>query len=117
MADLQIHYPYDSEWAALYVDGKLDTIGDSYVAEGKALRLAGVTLVHSDAPGGDGDDCLRGGEYRDGAAQTLDELEVYRADRIARETRAAELERQAAELEGQAQALRSDAAREVAPHG
>jgi hypothetical protein len=102
---VEIHYPYDSDWAALYVDGRLETIGDSYVAEGRALALLGVKRVYSDGPGGDGDDCLRGGNGREGAAQTLGELEVFRAERVERQRAAALKRAQAEELRREADQL------------
>ncbi len=39
-SNLEIHYA--GEWAALYVDGKLEEVGDAYIAEERAFALLGV---------------------------------------------------------------------------
>lgn len=100
MPKLEIHYDPNSNWAALYVDGQMETVGDAYVAEEHAFDLAGVAIVRDDA-------FLRGQDTRDGAAQTLDEVTAYRRQRDAARSEA-ELLRQ------QAQAL-LDRAEQIAP--
>jgi hypothetical protein len=92
------------EWSALYIDGKLDTIGDSYHSHDRIAELLGV-VEHSD------DAFLRGGNTREGAAHTLDELDAYVAERTALRSQAAELRRQAADLEARAAQLRERAGR------
>ena len=99
---MEIHYA--EEWAALYVDGKLKTVGDSYLAEEMALNLLGVKIVQDDA-------YMRGQNQRDGVAKTLDEVHEYRVKRDAALARAAELRAQAAELEAQAAALKAQVER------
>lgn len=91
MPELEIHY--HSEWAALYVDGRLDTtsVGDSYVAEERALELCGVKVVT-------GSDFLMGGNQRKHAAQTLQELARYNARVEAKQRAADALKEQAARL-------------------
>lgn len=105
MPELEIHY-CGEEWAALFVDGKLDTLGDSYLAEEKALCLLGVKTVG----GPDGLDVLRGGDGRsvDGSpspAITLDEVAAYRAERVRRQSLAAEKRAEAEALLAQAAEL------------
>jgi hypothetical protein len=93
---LEIHYA--EEWAALYVDGKLDRQGDTYWVEERAFELAGVTTVRDDA-------FLRGGSSRDETAKTLQEVGEYRRARLERRERAAQLREEAARLEREAQEL------------
>lgn len=95
---LAIHYDDEGEWAALYVDGDLVTVGDAYVAEERAFALAGVETVHDSA-------FMRGQDQRAGVAQTLAEVAEYVRDRDARAERAAELRRQASALEAEATLL------------
>lgn len=96
--NLEIHY--EDEWAALYVDGKLEpeTVGDSYVAEQRVFELLGVRRVYDNA-------FMRGGNTRSDVAQTLAEVETYREAREEHKRRAAELRAQAARLEQEAAAL------------
>ncbi len=96
--NLEIHYDPNGEWAALYVDGRLDRVGDAYLAEEKAFELLGVTVVQDDA-------FLRGQDGHDGVAQTLDEVAAFRAGRTEREAQAQEKRRQAAALLAEATAL------------
>lgn len=96
--ELEIHYA--EEWAALYVDGKLDRVGDTYNTEERAFELAGVTTVQDAA-------FMRGQNYRDGVAQTLEEVREYAADRDRRLAEAADLERQAADLNARAKELKA----------
>lgn len=78
---LEIHYNGD-DWAALYVDGELAVVGDSYLAEERAFELLGVTIVQDDA-------FMRGQTRAAGVAPTLDEVQAYRTAREqARELRA-----------------------------
>ena len=104
---LEIHY--DSEdtggsgtWAALYVNGLLETVGDAYVAEEKALKLAGIRTVQDSA-------FMRGQNQRAGVANTLDEVREYRDQRDALLADAAALEQQAAALREQASTMRQQA--------
>jgi hypothetical protein len=84
MPDLEIHYDPGGEWAALYVDGRLERVGDSYLAEEKAFEILGVKTVQDNA-------FLRGQHGRDGCAQTLDELAAYRTQRDVDRAEAARL--------------------------
>lgn len=89
MPELEIHY--EDEWAALYVDGKLDRVGDAYLAEERAFEILGVKIVQDDA-------FMRGQSQASGVAQTLDEVWKYASERAAAVARAAHLREQAAEL-------------------
>lgn len=91
---LEIHYAAD--WAALYVDGKLERVGDSYLAEERAFEMLGVTVVHDDA-------FMRGQSQRMGVADTLEEVAEWRTQRD-------QLLEQADQLEAQAEAARETAA-------
>lgn len=94
--DLEIHY--DGEWAALYGDGKLITVGDADVAEEEALELCGVTIVRDNA-------FMRGQDHRDGVAQTLEEVAEYSDQRAARLADAAAKFAEAERLYAEARAL------------
>lgn len=100
MPDLEIHYDPKGEWAALYVDGKLDydTVGDSYHAEERALALCGVKLVENSP-------FLRGGNQREHAAPTVADIDEYRQRMAEREQRAAELRAEAQRLMDEANGL------------
>ncbi len=94
--NIEIHYDSEDtggsgEWAALYVDGRLVTIGDSYVTEARAFEAAGVEVVHDSA-------FMRGQDQRSGAAQTLAEVREYAAERDRRKTEADRLRLLSAEL-------------------
>lgn len=99
MAELEIHY--EEEWAALYVDGRLDRVGDAYLAEERALELCGVKIVHDDA-------FLKGQEKAAGCAQTLDELYAYVNDRDRKRVMAEQMRTEAANLIAQAKRLEGD---------
>jgi hypothetical protein len=86
---LEIHYA--DEWAALYVDGKLDRVGDSYLAEERAFEILGVKTVQDDA-------FMCGQTSAAGVAQTVEEAEEFAREREAKRARAAELRAQADRL-------------------
>jgi hypothetical protein len=90
---LEIHYA--DEWAALYVDGKLERVGDSYLAEERAFEILGVRIVQDDA-------FMRGQKRADGVAQSINEVEALREQREENRRRAAELRHQAERLLQQA---------------
>ena len=88
-------YTGDCEWDALYVDGKLHTLGErTYILEAYE-EILGVRRVDSEA-------YFLGREPKyDNAAKTLAEVEAYRtglAATPAESTRASELRAQAAAL-------------------
>jgi hypothetical protein len=86
---LEIHY--EEEWAALYVDGKLERVGDSYLAEERAFEILGVKIVQDDA-------FMRGQTASAGVAQTLDEVEAFRRERDEKRAKAAQLRAEAERL-------------------
>lgn len=98
MAQLEIHYSDD--WAALYVDGKLDRVGDTYLTEERAFELTGVKQVQDNA-------FMRGQSFREGVARTLDEVAEFRDQREANKVKAAELRAEADRLLAEAGALES----------
>lgn len=98
MTDRRLEIHYADEWAALYVDGVLDRVGDAGNTEERALALCGVVTVQDDA-------FMRGQDHAIGVAHTLDEVAAYRADRDANRRRAEDLRAQAAELLAEATAL------------
>ena len=99
------------EWSALYIDGTLDVVGDSYLVDERIAELLGVEDQSSDA-------FLRGGNTREDVAQTLDELNAWVAaeevneanTELAEAEAAAEAARQAfTKAYERAQALRDNA--------
>lgn len=87
----------NSEWSALYVDGKLDVVGDHYLSEDRIREIFDVQVIYSD-------EFLQGGDARGNCLPTLDE--VWRAIE-AKEDRMKE----AQSLREQADALREEADR------
>ena len=91
-------YQGDNEWSALYVDNKLDTVGDHYYIDERIRELFGVETVCSD-------DFMRGGNEEADVAQNLGELNEYTNQRESRESIARELQDQAQELLAKAREL------------
>lgn len=90
MTDSIEFHQYD-DWTAVYLNGNLVRVGDSYLADEWLQSRFGVKVVQDDA-------FLRGGNSRDGVAQTLDELAAYRAERDERHATAARLRAEAQAL-------------------
>lgn len=90
---------YDGEggWSAVYLDGKLQRVGDSYLADEWVREHFGVETVQSD-------DFLRGGTSRADVAPTLDDLRDYADEQAARQARAKALRDEAARLLAEADA-------------
>lgn len=91
MPNLEIHYDPGGEWAALYVDGRLERVGDAYLAEEKAFEILGVKAVQDNA-------FMCGQTSRDGVAQTLDDVAAFRRQRDSDQAEAARLRAEAARL-------------------
>jgi predicted trehalose synthase len=93
-------YEGTGEWSALYVDGKLDTVGDHYLAAERINELFGVVVIQSD-------DFLLGNPNasRQDVAQTMDRVAHYNKSRADRQTQAAALREQAEALLEQAAEL------------
>jgi hypothetical protein len=91
---VQIHYA--DEWAAVYVDGQLDTnisVGDAHNRNEAVFALFGVEQVVDEA-------FMRGQDQSDGVARTLDEITAYTTVRDERKARIAALRAEADKLEG-----------------
>lgn len=84
-------YDGSDEWSAVYLDGELQRVGDSYLADEWVREHFGVETIQSD-------DFLRGGDKRDDVAPTLAALKEWTDDRDARKRWADELREQAADL-------------------
>lgn len=91
---------YDGEggWSAVYLDGKLQRVGDSYLADEWVREHFGVETVQSD-------DFLRGGTSRADVAPTLDDLRDYADEQAAKQARAKALRDEAARLLAEADAM------------
>lgn len=89
---------HGEEWSALYIDGKLDLVGDTYLTDERIAELLGVEEHYSDA-------FLRGGNQREDVAKNLDELKAYEDERNQKLQRAAEMRAEAKRLEAEANAL------------
>lgn len=94
--DFEIHYA--EEWAALYVDGQLITVGDAYNTEEQALNLLGVKTIQDEA-------FMCGGNSRENVAKTLEEVEDFKNKREELKQKAETLRKQAALLEEEAKRL------------
>lgn len=90
------------EWSALYINGELTDVGDTYWVEEQLFAYIGVEQDVDDS-------FMQGQKDREGVAQTLDEVKAYRNRVEEAERQAAELRRQADELERQARELRAGA--------
>jgi len=91
-------YRGDEEWSALYVDGKLEQVGDHYLIDERITTLLQIREVHSD-------DFMRGGFHRKDVASTLEEIGIYAEERIATEMKADELRAKANTLRAEAAAI------------
>lgn len=94
-------YSDGGEWSALYVDGKLEVVGDTYLSEERVMKICGV-VQHQDNRDWIGPD-----GSRESVAASTDEIEDRRIRRERREEEAEALEEQAKGLLAQAKVLRS----------
>lgn len=79
---IQIHHS-DGEWSGLYVDGKLEYVGDTSNVYDKLCEMFGIEQEYDNA-------FMRGQDKRDGVAKTVEEAEEYKRQRDKmRERRAA----------------------------
>ena len=86
------------EWSAVYLDGVLQRVGDSYLADEWVRAHFGVTTVQDDA-------FMRGQNARSGVAPTLTALAQYRDERDAARAEAERLRAEAARLLAEADGL------------
>lgn len=89
------------EWSALYVDGKLERVGDTYLIHERVYELAGVEEL-------DGNFLLGGKSYSD-AANTIEEIKTYESAKAEKLARAAELRAEADKLTEEAKQLMREA--------
>ena len=94
---VRVRWEKHEEWDALYVNGYLDRVGDSYLTDERISTLAGVKDIEMDF--------LRGGEYRTDAADTLAELYTYHEETVGRKQKADRLREQAQKLLDEADSL------------
>lgn len=89
------------DWSALYVDGKLDTVGDSYLIDERISEIAGVEEKISEG-------FFKGGYDYQHVLETADEVfeHIREQEHDAEVKRAAKIEAQARALEEQAKKLR-----------
>ena len=73
-----VRYDGTEEWSALYIDGKLDIVGDHYLIDERISELAGVTTRNSDS-------FMRDGEDRSSVAKTLEEIQEFEQEQSGRE--------------------------------
>lgn len=78
------------EWSALYINGKLDRVGDRYLTDERIAELVGVEYIDADF--------LGGGNTRNDAFETLDGLHYYNNEIAEAHRKAETLRAQAAEL-------------------
>ena len=96
---IQIHYAGD--WAALYIDNKLEIVGDTADTEERALRMLGVEFVWDDS-------FMQGQSTREGVAKTLDEVKIYKDMRDFRKRQAQVLREKASELLSRAKEMETE---------
>jgi len=95
-SNIEIHEA--EEWSAVYLDGKLVQVGDSYLADEWLRTRFGVKTVQDEA-------FMRGQTSREGVAKTLDEVTDYARSRQERLDRAVALRAEAQRLEDEARAI------------
>lgn len=92
----------DGDWAALYINGKLDRVGDSYLADERIQELYGVRVIGYDEGGRD---IMLTGCKREDVPTTLDEAMTKIANRDAERLRAQDRRAEAARLIAEAEGL------------
>lgn len=97
--DIQFHHADD--WTAVYLNGQLVRVGDTYLAEEWLHREVGVVDVFDDA-------FMRGQNSRDGVAQTLDEVASFATERDVKIARATALREEASRLLSEAGVIEKD---------
>jgi hypothetical protein len=99
-----VRYTGESDWSALYVDGKLHKVGDHYLIDEAIQVLVGVEEHQSE-------DFMKGGNDYSDVAKTLDELNAWVAKRDSNAADASREEKlaKAAELIAEAEKLRQEA--------
>ncbi len=103
-----IIYHGTGEWSALYLRGKLQTVGDTYLVWEKLVDILDIEEVHND-------DFMQGGDHYIHVAKTLGEVRVYEQKRVGHENKQQQLIDEAATLEAQAKEIRARAAQYDTP--
>lgn len=98
MSDIVIYESDD--WSAVYEGGRLIRVFTAYLADEWVRKHFNVKTVQ-------GDEFLLGQNHRDGAAQTIDQIEKYVKERDARMAEAARLRAEASALIIRAEKLTS----------
>lgn len=101
MSNDHIVFYEDEEWTAVYVNGSLVRVGDSYLADEWLREHCDVETVQSDA-------FMRGSMMRQDVAQTLEEVYAYEAEVRAREQEVEEKQAAIRELKDELSRLRGD---------
>jgi hypothetical protein len=100
VSDDSIEFHRTGEWTAVYLNGKLERVGDHYLADEWLQGYVGVEVVSDDA-------FMCGGESRQDVAETLEGVAVYREWRDRRLSEAEDLEEQARQLRDKAAQLKA----------
>ena len=87
------------EWSALYVDGVLDRVGDSYLIDERIATIAGVQTIAG------GEILMPNGIREIDVPKTLDAAEQAIREHEQRKAQSEQLREQAAALEAEATAL------------
>jgi hypothetical protein len=93
---LHIFYDTENDRAALYVNGKLERVGDTYLAHERAFEILGVRTEQDAAF------YLGGPGTREPVAQTVDEIREFQTERDRSLAHAAGLRETAAHMVEQA---------------
>lgn len=81
------------DWAALYINGELDTgPGDAYLCDERLYEILGIEVIDDDA-------YLRGGGKADDVCLTVEAIEEYQRERQEKLDEAARLKDQVAEMQ------------------
>lgn len=65
-----VRYSGSDDWSALYIDGKLDMVGDHYLIDERISSLMKVTVIDSDS-------FMLGRNFEYEVARTLNEIEKF----------------------------------------
>lgn len=99
MPDVKLYHG-DNEWSALYIDGKLDRVGDHYLNEERIHAIFGVEDIYDEE-----EFWMRGDYTGSNVAESIEEIEEYKSRCLTAEARAAALRAQADELIRQAKEI------------
>lgn len=92
----------DEEWSALYIDGKLEIVGDHYLIDNRLQEILGVVTIESDA-------FMLGGSTHEDVAQTIDQIEAFEDAASKLRAEASQLRSLAQEMQQRADSLEAEA--------